>query len=171
MIGTAFSLAIVGYVINLAMGRTLAAKHGYDVDPNQVTLGLAGHGPGPFPLLSGVKGNPCCVVGKVSDVLCFKQTCCSRACRLGWQLARSGAKGRGRSISHGLERACEREESLRLSSLLCSPPRPSLSPERWHRQHFCRSLEHNEAHVFLTERRKTWIPGVSPRYCERQDIK
>ncbi|NXY72919.1 S26A9 protein, partial [Glareola pratincola] len=42
MIGTAFSLAIVGYVINLAMGRTLAAKHGYDVDPNQVTLGLEG---------------------------------------------------------------------------------------------------------------------------------
>ncbi|KFP44605.1 Solute carrier family 26 member 9 [Chlamydotis macqueenii] len=40
MIGTAFSLAIVSYVINLAMGRTLAAKHGYDVDPNQVTLGL-----------------------------------------------------------------------------------------------------------------------------------
>lgn len=36
MIGTAFSLAIVGYVINLAMGRTLANKHGYDVDPNQV---------------------------------------------------------------------------------------------------------------------------------------
>ncbi|NXN25448.1 S26A9 protein, partial [Nycticryphes semicollaris] len=43
MVGTAFSLAIVGYVINLAMGRTLAAKHGYDVDPNQVTLGLEGH--------------------------------------------------------------------------------------------------------------------------------
>ncbi|NXB22195.1 S26A9 protein, partial [Rhagologus leucostigma] len=40
MVGTAFSLAIVGYVINLAMGRTLAAKHGYDVDPNQVLLGL-----------------------------------------------------------------------------------------------------------------------------------
>ncbi|NXT08117.1 S26A9 protein, partial [Prunella fulvescens] len=40
MVGTAFSLAIVGYVINLAMGRTLAAKHGYDVDPNQVWLGL-----------------------------------------------------------------------------------------------------------------------------------
>ncbi|NXP02253.1 S26A9 protein, partial [Thinocorus orbignyianus] len=39
MVGTAFSLAIVGYVINLAMGRTLAAKHGYDVDPNQVTPG------------------------------------------------------------------------------------------------------------------------------------
>ena len=36
MLSTAFSLAIVGYVINLAMGRTLAAKHGYDVDPNQV---------------------------------------------------------------------------------------------------------------------------------------
>ncbi|NWI57888.1 S26A9 protein, partial [Calyptomena viridis] len=39
MISTAFSLAIVSYVINLAMGRTLAAKHGYDVDPNQVRLG------------------------------------------------------------------------------------------------------------------------------------
>ncbi|NWR38822.1 S26A9 protein, partial [Tachuris rubrigastra] len=42
MVGTAFSLAIVGYVINLAMGRTLAAKHGYSVDPNQVMLGLEG---------------------------------------------------------------------------------------------------------------------------------
>ncbi|NXR60759.1 S26A9 protein, partial [Rhadina sibilatrix] len=40
MVGTAFSLAIVGYVINLAMGRTLAAKHGYDMDPNQVLLEL-----------------------------------------------------------------------------------------------------------------------------------
>ncbi|XP_026720036.1 solute carrier family 26 member 9 [Athene cunicularia] len=40
MIGTAFSLAIVSYVINLAMGRTLAAKHGYDVDPNQEILAL-----------------------------------------------------------------------------------------------------------------------------------
>ncbi|NXA21856.1 S26A9 protein, partial [Ibidorhyncha struthersii] len=55
MIGTAFSLAIVGYVINLAMGRTLAAKHGYNVDPNQVTLGLEGHSQGPFPLLSGFR--------------------------------------------------------------------------------------------------------------------
>lgn len=40
MLSTAFSLAIVGYVINLAMGRTLAAKHGYDVDPNQVQIPL-----------------------------------------------------------------------------------------------------------------------------------
>nr|XP_060628872.1 solute carrier family 26 member 9 [Anolis sagrei ordinatus] len=40
MIGTAFSLAIVGYVINLAMGRTLGTKHGYDVDPNQEMLAL-----------------------------------------------------------------------------------------------------------------------------------
>lgn len=40
MIGTAFSLAIVGYVINLAMGRTLANKHGYDVDSNQVALAV-----------------------------------------------------------------------------------------------------------------------------------
>jgi sulfate anion transporter 9 len=38
MVGTAFSLAIVGYVINLAMGRTLASKHGYGVDSNQVAL-------------------------------------------------------------------------------------------------------------------------------------
>lgn len=36
MFGPAFSLAIVGYVISLAVGRTLAAKRGYDVDPNQV---------------------------------------------------------------------------------------------------------------------------------------
>ncbi|NXY37720.1 S26A9 protein, partial [Pomatorhinus ruficollis] len=42
MVGTAFSLAVVSYVINLAMGRTLAAKHGYDVDPNQVFLAGAG---------------------------------------------------------------------------------------------------------------------------------
>ncbi|NXI12101.1 S26A9 protein, partial [Irena cyanogastra] len=55
MVGTAFSLAIVGYVINLAMGRTLAAKHGYDVDPNQVLQGLGQ--PGAEPLLSGVKGS------------------------------------------------------------------------------------------------------------------
>lgn len=51
MVGTAFSLAIVGYVINLAMGRTLASKHGYDVDSNQVGLatpaGLSRMGQGP----------------------------------------------------------------------------------------------------------------------------
>lgn len=40
MVGTAFSLAIVGYVINLAMGRTLANKHGYDVDSNQEMIAL-----------------------------------------------------------------------------------------------------------------------------------
>ncbi|NXA93113.1 S26A9 protein, partial [Melanocharis versteri] len=50
MVGTAFSLAIVGYVINLAMGRTLAAKHGYDVDPNQVLLGLGQPGAAPCAL-------------------------------------------------------------------------------------------------------------------------
>lgn len=50
MVGTAFSLAIVGYVINLAMGRTLAAKHGYDVDPNQVLQGLGRPGAAPFAL-------------------------------------------------------------------------------------------------------------------------
>ncbi|KAM4860817.1 solute carrier family 26 member 9 [Thomomys bottae] len=40
MVGTAFSLAIVGYVINLAMGRTLANRHGYDVDSNQEMIAL-----------------------------------------------------------------------------------------------------------------------------------
>ncbi|XP_012662087.1 solute carrier family 26 member 9 [Otolemur garnettii] len=40
MVGTAFSLAIVGYVINLAVGRTLANKHGYDVDSNQEMIAL-----------------------------------------------------------------------------------------------------------------------------------
>ncbi|OCT91909.1 solute carrier family 26 member 9 isoform X1 [Xenopus laevis] len=40
MIGTAFSLAIVSYVINLAMGRTLGSKHGFDVDSNQEMLAL-----------------------------------------------------------------------------------------------------------------------------------
>ncbi|NXV80241.1 S26A9 protein, partial [Atlantisia rogersi] len=67
MIGTAFSLAIVGYVINLAMGRTLATKHGYNVDPNQVMLGLEGCSPGPF--LS--KGEACCMSGKLLKVASF----------------------------------------------------------------------------------------------------
>ncbi|XP_008266728.1 solute carrier family 26 member 9 [Oryctolagus cuniculus] len=40
MFGTAFSLAIVSYVINLAMGRTLANKHGYNIDPNQEIIAL-----------------------------------------------------------------------------------------------------------------------------------
>ncbi|XP_067913448.1 solute carrier family 26 member 9-like [Heterodontus francisci] len=40
MIGPAFSLAIVGYVINLAVGRTISARHGYDVDANQEMLAL-----------------------------------------------------------------------------------------------------------------------------------
>ncbi|NXB89171.1 S26A9 protein, partial [Vidua chalybeata] len=65
MVGTAFSLAIVGYVINLAMGRTLAAKHGYDVDPNQVLLGLGQPGTAAFALRRE---------GKSSDVLGSEQT-------------------------------------------------------------------------------------------------
>ncbi|XP_041656327.1 solute carrier family 26 member 9-like [Cheilinus undulatus] len=40
MLSTAISLAIVGYIINLAVARTLAAKHGYDVDANQEMLAL-----------------------------------------------------------------------------------------------------------------------------------
>ncbi|XP_063811227.1 solute carrier family 26 member 9 [Pseudophryne corroboree] len=42
MVGTAFSIAIVGYVINLAIGRTLGARHGFDVDANQEMLALGG---------------------------------------------------------------------------------------------------------------------------------
>ncbi|KFP08933.1 Solute carrier family 26 member 9 [Egretta garzetta] len=67
MIGTAFSLAIVSYVINLAMGRTLAAKHGYDVDPNQVTLGLercTGEGRPRKGL-----GRPCCLLKRFLSFL------------------------------------------------------------------------------------------------------
>lgn len=73
MIGTAFSLAIVSYVINLAMGRTLAAKHGYDVDPNQVTLGLEGRTQGPFPLLRRERRN------SLHEWEAFKEPCCSHA--------------------------------------------------------------------------------------------
>ncbi|NWH61478.1 S26A9 protein, partial [Geococcyx californianus] len=73
MIGTAFSLAIVSYVINLAMGRTLAAKHGYNVDPNQVMLGLEGCSQTLFPLLSGVKEKPRCMNGKLSNMLCLNR--------------------------------------------------------------------------------------------------
>ncbi|XP_074536612.1 solute carrier family 26 member 9-like [Halichoeres trimaculatus] len=40
MLSSAFSLAIVGYIINLAVARTLAARHGYDVDANQEMLAL-----------------------------------------------------------------------------------------------------------------------------------
>lgn len=61
MLSTAFSLAIVGYVINLAMGRTLGAKHGYDVDPNQVLTckhksGHETHLESPFHKLSETRG-------------------------------------------------------------------------------------------------------------------
>lgn len=108
MIGTAFSLAIVSYVINLAMGRTLAAKHGYDVDPNQVTLGLEDAVKDRSPC-SGVKGETHCMNGKLSA---FKQPCCSLAgsqgslpCGgqkdmadpppMGWREAAKGRKGLG----------------------------------------------------------------------------
>lgn len=29
-------MAVVRFVINIAVGRTLAVRHGYNVDPNQV---------------------------------------------------------------------------------------------------------------------------------------
>ncbi|NWU39033.1 S26A9 protein, partial [Hylia prasina] len=67
MVGTAFSLAIVGYVINLAMGRTLAAKHGYDVDPNQVLLGLGQPGAAAFALRH--EGKSSCREREASDFL------------------------------------------------------------------------------------------------------
>ncbi|XP_041859515.1 solute carrier family 26 member 6 isoform X2 [Melanotaenia boesemani] len=42
-IGDAFALAIVGYAINISLGKTLALKYGYKVDSNQelVALGLS----------------------------------------------------------------------------------------------------------------------------------
>uniref|UniRef100_A0A3Q3WIC0 STAS domain-containing protein n=1 Tax=Mola mola TaxID=94237 RepID=A0A3Q3WIC0_MOLML len=42
-IGDAFAVAIVGYAINISLGKTFALKHGYKVDSNQelVALGLS----------------------------------------------------------------------------------------------------------------------------------
>ncbi|XP_072419860.1 solute carrier family 26 member 9-like [Chiloscyllium punctatum] len=40
MVGPAFSLAIVGYVINLAVGRTISSRHTYTVSANQEMLAL-----------------------------------------------------------------------------------------------------------------------------------
>ncbi|XP_042348031.1 solute carrier family 26 member 6 [Plectropomus leopardus] len=42
VIGDAFAVAIVGYAINISLGKTFALKHGYKVDSNQelVALGL-----------------------------------------------------------------------------------------------------------------------------------
>ncbi|XP_034063349.1 solute carrier family 26 member 6 [Gymnodraco acuticeps] len=43
VIGDAFAIAIVGYAINISLGKTFALKHGYKVDSNQelVALGLS----------------------------------------------------------------------------------------------------------------------------------
>ncbi|KAK5863681.1 hypothetical protein PBY51_000694 [Eleginops maclovinus] len=43
VIGDAFAIAIVGYAINISLGKTFALKHGYQVDSNQelVALGLS----------------------------------------------------------------------------------------------------------------------------------
>uniref|UniRef100_A0A3B3ZRR3 SLC26A/SulP transporter domain-containing protein n=1 Tax=Periophthalmus magnuspinnatus TaxID=409849 RepID=A0A3B3ZRR3_9GOBI len=43
IIGDAFAVAIVGYAINISLGKTFALKHGYKVDSNQelVALGLS----------------------------------------------------------------------------------------------------------------------------------
>lgn len=154
MVGTAFSLAIVGYVINLAMGRTLAAKHGYDVDPNQVQQGWGSQGL--LPLLSGVQGRAQGVQGERSDVLGSQQTCCSRGGSVA--LCHVREKGVGTALCCGVERGWEGERSFRLGSLPCSPSTLCV-------------LEHGEVHALPREQSKTWIPGVSPRYCERQDIK
>lgn len=107
MIGTAFSLAIVSYVINLAMGRTLAAKHGYDVDPNQVTLGLGGHRQGALRR----EGK-----SSLQEWEAFKRAPLNAAVLLPCMQARvaachGGGKGHGRSISCALERACKGKEA------------------------------------------------------------
>lgn len=36
VIGDAFAIAIVGYAINISLGKTFALKHGYKVESNQV---------------------------------------------------------------------------------------------------------------------------------------
>ncbi|KAG5838533.1 hypothetical protein ANANG_G00224660 [Anguilla anguilla] len=43
VIGDAFAMAVVGYAINISLGKTFALKHGYKVDSNQelVALGLS----------------------------------------------------------------------------------------------------------------------------------
>ncbi|XP_072222571.1 solute carrier family 26 member 6-like [Leuresthes tenuis] len=43
VVGDAFAVAIVGYAINISLGKTFALKHGYKVDSNQelVALGLS----------------------------------------------------------------------------------------------------------------------------------
>ncbi|XP_030623646.1 solute carrier family 26 member 6 [Chanos chanos] len=43
VIGDAFAVAIVGYAINISLGKTFALKHGYKVDNNQelIALGLS----------------------------------------------------------------------------------------------------------------------------------
>ncbi|XP_060912810.1 solute carrier family 26 member 6-like [Labrus mixtus] len=43
VIGDAFAVAIVGYAINISLGKTFALKHGYKVDSNQelIALGLS----------------------------------------------------------------------------------------------------------------------------------
>uniref|UniRef100_A0A8C1ZF47 Si:ch211-117c9.2 n=1 Tax=Cyprinus carpio TaxID=7962 RepID=A0A8C1ZF47_CYPCA len=43
LVGDAFAVAVVGYAINISLGKTFALKHGYKVDSNQelVALGLS----------------------------------------------------------------------------------------------------------------------------------
>ncbi|XP_076132944.1 solute carrier family 26 member 6 [Alosa pseudoharengus] len=43
MVGEAFAIAVVGYAINISLGKTFSLKHGYKVDSNQelVALGLS----------------------------------------------------------------------------------------------------------------------------------
>lgn len=57
-------------------------------------------------------------------------------------------------MSRGLERGWEKERSFRLGSLPCLP---------LHTRGF--------GSLRLREQRQPWIPGASPRYCERQDMK
>lgn len=38
VVGEAFAIAVVGYAINISLGKTFGLKHGYKVDSNQVIL-------------------------------------------------------------------------------------------------------------------------------------
>ncbi len=40
LLGSAFAMAVVGFAISFSMAELFAKKHNYDVDANQVSLGL-----------------------------------------------------------------------------------------------------------------------------------
>ncbi len=40
LLGSAFAMAIVSFAISISMAQLFAKKHNYDIDANQVSLGL-----------------------------------------------------------------------------------------------------------------------------------